>query len=225
MNATINTKYRDFAEKKVAPTFKKANIIEVEFLTEGCLIEKYSKVEYAAISYALCQGAKNDLFTEDEFLLYNKSAVYSRIGWVNSSGFSFGPNDHIMIPSFLMNIIMQIGKTQDSSLGLTVIPKDAPKDFKPMDIDRMREISMWLENLSGYEGGFGYPSDKSGSFEFMTMTLVDNEIRRHDSKAHPVYAMMASVVGPKYVATILSPIITYGNTEMFEGLLWQLTSI
>jgi hypothetical protein len=224
-NVTNESRFRDFAEKHVAPQFVEAQTVEVEFFEEGNLIESYCNIEYQAVQYAVekMNGSLN--FTTDEFLHYCKTMVYARINWVINAKPSVHPTEHLMVPSFLMNIIMQIGLVQDPSLGLTITPASVPTSFIPMDRGRMMQISMRLESISGYEGGFGYPRDKSGAWDFMTMTLINNDIKRHDSQAHPVYAIMASVVGPKLVTSVLSPIVTYGSSSMFEGLLWQLTSI
>lgn len=225
MNDTINTKFRDFAEQNVAPHYVEAQTIEVEFFNEGNLIEEYCNVEFQAIQYALERANGKVDFSKEEFLLYCKTMVYSRISWVLNQKPTVHPTEHIMVPSFLMNIIMQIGIASDLSLGITVEPANTPKDFSPMPMEKMRRISMRLESLSGYEGGFGYPRDKTGAWDFMTMTMINNDIRRHDATAHPVYAMMASVVGPKLITSVLSPIVNYGSTRTLEGLLWQLTSI
>lgn len=225
MSDTILQTYRDFAERNVAPQFKEAKTVKVDFLSEGSLIANYCNIEYQAIEYALEKANGKVDFTKEEFLQYCKTMVYSRISWVLGNKPHVHPTEHIMVPSFLMNIIMQIGVATNLPLGITVEPSDIPSDFELMPISEMRKISMRLENLSGYEGGFGYPRDKSGAWEFMTMTLVNSDIMRHDADAHPVYALMASVVGPKLIETVLSPIVTYGNTNVFEGLLWQLTSI
>lgn len=225
MNDTINTKFRDFAEQNVAPHYVEAQTIGVEFFNEGNLIEEYCNVEFQAIQYALEKANGKVDFSKEEFLLYCKTMVYSRISWVLNQKPTVHPTEHIMVPSFLMNIIMQIGIASDLSLGITVEPANTPKDFSPMPMEKMRRISMRLESLSGYEGGFGYPRDKTGAWDFMTMTLINNDIRRHDANAHPVYAMMASVVGPKLITSVLSPIVNYGSTSTLEGLLWQLTSI
>lgn len=225
MNDTQFTKLRDFAEKNVAPHYVEAQTVQVDFFTEGNLIEEYCNVEYQAIQYALEKMNGKVDFTVDEFLLYCKTMVFSRISWVLNNRPTVHPTEHIMVPSFLMNIIMQIGVANDLSLGITVVPANVPEVFSPMPMDRMRKISLRLESLTGYEGGFGYPRDKAGSWDFMTMTMINNDIKRHDANAHPVYALMASVVGPKLITSVLNPIVTYGSTNIFEGLLWQLTSI
>lgn len=219
------TKFRDFAERNVAPHYVEAQTVTVNFFEEGNLIEEYCNIEYQAISYALEKSNGAVDFTKEQFLLYCKTMVYSRVAWVLNKRPLVHPTEHLIVPSFLMNIIMQIGVAQDLSLGITVQPSTVPEDFEGMEMSEMRKISMRLESLSGYEGGFGYPRDKAGAWEFMTMSLINGDIRRHDAKAHPVYALMASVVGPKLIESVLSPIVTYGSNSLFEGLLWQLTSI
>lgn len=223
MNGQVNQKFRDLAEKSVAPQFKEATKVEVDFLSEGNLIEKYCEIEYYAIEYALRKVVSTVEFTKKEFVQYCKTLLASRIEYVLGGKPTVYPTDHIMVPSFLENILMQIGEAMDLSLGIRILPKKIT--LTPMSLENMRKISMRLESLDGYEGGFGYPRDKTGSWDFMTMTLVNNDIRRHDAQAHPVYALMAAVVGPKLISSVLSPMVTYGTTDLFEGLLWQLTSI
>lgn len=216
------TKFRSLAEQNSAPVFISMQEETVSFLNEGSLIDKYAEIEYAAIEYAM----KNQTmpFTKEKFVQYCTTIVVSRIQYVLNKKPIVYPTDHIMVPSFLMNIIMQIGIAQDLKLGLSVRPAE-PEEVSTLAIEEIRKISFYLEALKGYEGGFGYPRDKAGSWDLMTMQLIDNEIQRHDAEAHPVYALMASVIGPKLIESVLSPLVRYGDCTLFEGLLWQLTSI
>lgn len=217
-----STKFRNLAEKNVAPVFLKVQEVTVSFLNEGSLIDKYAEIEYSAIEYAYQPSPMP--FTKEEFKNYCLNLVLSRIQYVLNKKPLVYPTDHIMVPSFLMNIIMQIGIAQDLKLGISVKPAE-PDSVPAVAIEKMREISFYLEALKGYEGGFGYPRDKAGSWDLMTMQLIGNEIQRFDAEAHPVYALMASVIGPKLIESVLSPLVKYGDSTLFEGLLWQLTSI
>lgn len=227
MNNDANSKkFRDLAEKNVSPKFIEAKTYKVKLFEEGNLFNKYVSIEQKALEYAISRKGQQSSYTDDllrKFPDYCKALVASRVDYVLGGRPVVKPMDHVMVPSFLMNIIMQIGEVMDLSTGIRLLPEEV--DTPSISLDEMREISMLLESIREYEGGFGYPKDKSGSWEFMTMWLVGTQLQRFSADAHPVYALMASVIGLKQIESVLNPLVTYGDTNLFEGLLWQLTSI
>lgn len=223
-SVNTETKFRSLAEKNVAPSFIKAQDVQVTFLSEGNLIDKYSDIDYKALEYELKTQPLD--FTMEEYRMYNRAVVKSRVDYVSGIKPLIHPTDHIAVPAFLENIVMQIGLCQDLKLGVTIKPAPIEDDdSSSLALDKIRSISMRLESIPGFACGFGYPRDKSGSWDFMTMQLIDNQIVRHESTAHPVYALMAAVVGPKLIQSVLNPLVRYGDSNIFEALLWQLTSV
>lgn len=219
----ISNKFRDVAEHNVAASYISQQTYEVDMLGSDCLIDQFAKVEYSAINAEVTRTGGVVTFSENDFVLFCRQAVITRVHWVLGEKYLTHPNDKIMIPSFLMNIIMQIGLAYEVRLGITLKPKAGLKDV--LTIDKVREISFFLRSIKSYDGGLGYLKDKTGVWDFMSMTLVNNQIQRYNADAHPVFALMASVVGPKLVQSVLSPLVRYGDMNFFEGLLWELTTV
>lgn len=230
-NSNPITEIRGLAERNCKTMFRQFMQCEVSFLGEGCLIDEYINIEYTALEIAMEDKAIG--FTKDEFYAYCKGLVVARIDYVADNHPVIKPQAHLAVPAFLMNIISQIGLANDATLGISVTPKTVDEKFivkenakeGQITVAKAQEISLRLENIKSYACGFGYSNDKKGSWDFMTMQLIENEVCRHDATAHPVYALMASVVGTHLISSVLNPLVTYGSTALFKDLLWQLKSI
>jgi hypothetical protein len=213
----------------VTPKFFEWQEVEVNLLTDGCLIEEYARVEYAAIQARLQLTGGSVSFTEQEFIKFCMTYVYARVQWVNGKTYLHPREKGLVIPSFLSLILQNIGRAASYDLGIELIPVFPTEvgglEFKPMDVNEMRKISADLKVISDYEGASELPRDKSGCFEFMSMQLIDDRIRSHTRDHHNVYALMASVMGPSLVRSVLDPLVVYGEQRLFRGLLWELTSV
>lgn len=240
-DSMYHEEFQKVAEAKVTPQPIQQSVVEVEFCGEGSLIGKFATVEYSAIESQICSQGGVVPFSEEEFLTYCRTIVYSRISWVNNQPYVMHPLEKVMVPGFLSDVCMNIGTALDVSLGITLKPKmvgqmDSRKDgedrvscairsYGLMSLDEMKRISGFLRAIPGYRGALGYLKDKSGTFDFMSMQLVDGVIAHHDAKVHPVYALLASVVGPHMVASALSPLVRYGDSAFLSNLLWEVTSV
>lgn len=222
MNRIADEKYRKVVTN-VAPKFIKWQEVEVNLLTEGCLIDEYASVEYASIVSKLRITGGSVSFTEQEFIKFCRTYVYARICWVNNKTVIHPNTIGILVPTFLSLILQNIGRASNFSLGLDLVP--AMPEFDPMEISEVRKISAELKIIPGYEGAVALPKDKAGCFEFMSMQLIDDQIVSHSPDAHPVYALMASIVGPSLIRSVLDPMVYYGDSNLYRGLLWELTSV
>jgi hypothetical protein len=215
------------------------------------MLAKYSEIEYQALHAKVTLSGGEVPFTMEEFKEYIRALVYSRVAWVNSLKYVVHPNEPIAVPAFLSVVLMNIGNAEEVSLGLRLVPeikgmfhivekgegnnKEKVWEVKPFNIiekdlklankDLMQKISNYLKAIEGYEYGKGYLKDKSGTFDFMSMQVVDSYITHHEAQAHPVYALLASILQPHLVASALSPLVRYGSVEFLKGLLWEVTAI
>lgn len=222
--------FRDLAERNVKPHYAEMQEIEVDFFTEGNLIQDYAEVEFKAIKFEASKFNWEVPFTQKEFIQYCKAIVVSRIAWVlgDSEQLKFRPTDNVMTPSLIDAICKQIGLCTNTRLGVILKPKmpsfTSTKEWK-VDMNKMNEISFFLHSMDNYVGARGYLRDKQGVWDFMTMQLIDNQIKNPTMDPHPVYSVFAAVIGPKMISSVLSPMVKYGDLDVYRGLLWELTSV
>lgn len=222
--------FRNLAERNVKPHYVEMQEIEVDFFTEGNLITDYAEVEFKAISYEASKFNWSVPFSQEEFIQYCKVIVTSRIAWIlgDTPHLKFRPTDNIMTPSLIDAICKQIGLCVNTKLGVILKPKMpsfVTSDTWKVDMNKMMEISYFLTSMDNYVGARGYLRDKQGVWDFMTMQLIDNQIKNPTMDPHPVYSVFAAVIGPKMISSVLSPLVKYGDLDVYRGLLWELTSI
>lgn len=227
------------AEKSIRPAPVDFTEAEVSFSVDEGIFAEYIDAEYAAIRANIV--TENQFpFSKEEFVRYCKTLLNSRIAWVCGvhEFLIIRPEDKIVCPALLAQVLMNIGTASDNSLGIVLNPSFGFSDDEAVRGEQVKELkaqlmtkaevqqlSYYLRNLENYVGALGYLKDKSGSWDFMTMSLVDNSIRNHQSVSHPVYALLAAVVGTKQVASLLNQRVKYGDVATFRALIWQLVSI
>lgn len=222
MNRNAEDIYRKVVSQ-VSPTHVEWTEVPVNVMTDGCLIEEYAKVEYQAIVNKLALSGGIVRVSEEEFINFCKTLVYARICWVNGTKFMHPNTPGILVPAFLSLVIQNIGRASNIALGLALTP--VVPEFTPMSVTEIQKISAFLKSIPGYEGATALPKDKEGCFEFMSMQLIGTAIRTYTPETHPVYALMASIIGPHYIESVLNPRVYYGDINLYRGMLWQITSV
>lgn len=217
--------YRDLAEKRVKPHYAEAQICEVSLFNEGCLITDFEVIEYQAISMEAAKNHWKVPFSLDTFQAYCNTIVASRVAWTLNAmdHVIVYPTDDIIVPGLLDTICKQIGVCTNTKLGVTLKPQ-LVTGVKLLSKDEMEQVSFFLRSLDNYIGAEGYVRDKSGVYDFMTMQLIDNQVKNPTMDPHPVYSLLASIIGPKLIASVLTPMVVYGDSDIYRSLLWQLTS-
>lgn len=245
MEGTLQySKAVEAAAKKVTPRVLDDVIVQVEFSTKKGIFEDYIQAEYSALVYYEQQHGRGDLpdwLTEDVFSKYCASALVSRIMWVNDKprDVIFRPEEDVLVPSLLDNILKNIGKVSDPKLGITLMPTLA-EDMKwsasegnnsaetdVLDRETIFRVSSFLKKTAGYIGGLGYLKDKSGTWDFMTMQCLETSVYNFTPDSHPAYSLLAAVVAPAWLKSAVdwSPRVRYGNLTFYKTLLTDLTSV
>jgi len=243
MDKSINLleSYKKLVNSRLIPVPRSYDEIDVTFeVGEGTMLMEYADIEYQALCARIQLTGGEVPFSDEEFRSYIKTLLYSRVAWVRNVKYIIHPNDPIVVPAFLSVVLMNIGNAEDVSLGVRLIPRiegmvDEKGVVKPLETIRddlgllevfnMRKISNYLQSVDGYNYSKGYIKDKSGVFDFMSMQVVENYIVHHNADSHPVYALMASILQPHMVASVLSPLVKYGSVSFLHGLLWEVTAV
>lgn len=223
---------------------------EVEFTSTGSLLKDYVREEYATIMMLCRRNFMMEVpFSEDHFFAYNCWCIQQRIDWVNGKKPSWYPTDRKAFPAFISVICQNIGKVTDPESGIILTPKFGDLcDFTKVakigqdevtqetnrdgeiichcfDSEDADTISRFLKSLGGYQCADGYLKDKDGVADFMLMQVISGEVLSIKSKSHPVYALMASVVGAKLVAASLNPMMKYADVDTLKILLSEVVSV
>lgn len=210
--------------EQIKAHFNEMQVIKVEMQLQQAVLSDYISVEFKAIQLEAEKLHITLPFNEDKFKKYCQTFIVSRVNWVNGDMRSviIRPEDHVMCPALLDAVCKNIGLVLEMSQGLRLEPTvDATTET--LTVPEMQEVSFYLESIPSYVGGWGYIKDKSGSWEFMSMQLVEKAIMNEQAH-HPAYSLLASIVGPKWIGAATAPRIKYGDLSMYRGLLWQLTT-
>lgn len=216
--------YEKLAEKNLTHMPIDYQIVEVHVnlaspVLESFILELHSNLEAAA---SLKGGVVG--ISLDEFRDYVHSLIATRIQYVRGDRAVFRPTDSVVIPSYLSVLLENLGQAIDHDLGVELVP--CAIDC-PLKLEEIYSISRKLRVLGavGFEYSDGYSRDRTGSWDFMSMTLIEDEIQRHNGDAHPVYAILASTIGLRGVETALSPRVKYGNAQHLASVVRSLASL
>jgi len=236
------------AAQQLKPHSEESVTIEVGFDPTKGILKEYLDAEFDAIRYEYEKSGSTlpEWFDRSHFGKYCNSALQSRVAWVRNemSDVIFRPEEKVLLPSLLDNVLKNIGQAFDTRLGIILMPTLASEksksdeaqaskqegdssSFEVLTRDECLKTSYFLQTISTYIGGFGYMKDKSGSFDFMTMQVLDDAVRNINDTAHPAYSILAAIVAPHWLqsAVQFSPRVKYGDIQFYKSLVWQLTSI
>jgi len=237
-NTPENSTFGDVANKRLRPMPRDFTTLEVSLDLTGKVLSTYIEELYVAFESELAtQSAHQMLFTLQELTDYAWILVYERVAYVRGDQrprLQF--NDAISVPAFLSVVLAQLGRAEEPSLGLVLIPslpsqitvtKDSwtVKTVEP-SVARVRDVT-WFMRMSkllttfskfGFEYAYGYDRAKSGSFEFMAMSVLEDHVMHHTDSTHPVYALLASVLSLRGAESALSPRVDYGDVNEMRNL-------
>lgn len=214
---------QDISER-IRPTYKDVQTVEVQFHPETGCFKEFVEVEYSALELEATKAGLSLPFSEEDFSKYCTTFIVSRVAWVmgEKTSLILHPADKIICPALLDAVTKNIGHVMETKQGLTLVPTIESKD-NVLSKPECEKISFFLASLPNYMGGMGYVKDKTGSWEFMSMQLVENVVMS-EVDCHPAYSTLAAIVGPKWLGAVTAPRIRYGDLDMYRSLLWQLTS-
>lgn len=220
---------QNYIEKSVAPmpfTFSEVPV-EVDFNSEVLLT--YSEELFNNINMAVSLKGGNFMIEEEEFMKYINTIIKMRIDYVRGYRVMCGPTERFVVPAFLSLVLSNIGRARHLDYGIELVPK-LVGDLKGQVFDKQADfmtVSNALRLLRGIglEYAEGYSRDKEGSFDFMTMTLIDGIVRNISKEPHPVYALLSATLNVRGIESVLSPRITYGNVSHLANLVRGLATL
>lgn len=204
--------------------------VEVDVLPKG-LVE-YTEEEYYAIENTVTANGKSfpEDITLEKFRAYCMYCIMQRVKWVRNERPDFRPQDNLIFPSLLAVISENVGEVTADREALVIRPviTKETEDYINANITKpeVERISRFLEkSVPGYQGSKGYVKSKIGVADYMLMQVVQGIVSstRHDS--HPVYALLADILGIKIIDSALNPTQKYGESVYFGALMSQLTTV
>jgi len=194
-------------------------IVQVAIDPGSQVLLAYCKALWEWIS---TRSRREPSFTEDELRLYVQALVTARVDYVSRTGYRpiIHWADKTAVPAFVSVVMAQIGVVRAPQLGLEVIPVVADgKGVRP-ELSFMTIMSLKLKALAddGFEFAEGYDKDKSGAFDFMMFSLLDEkstEMVTSFPDSAPVYALLSSFVANQRLSQLWGPLISYGNLNEF----------
>jgi hypothetical protein len=196
----------------------------------------YSNALYANLTQKVdAHGGRLD-FTALQLFSYLQFLVVLRVMWVNGIGGWTHPAERLAVPPYMTLLLASIGIVSEPRLGLELKPGLC---FAGLDVPNLREFqstfpkedayrfSNILKGLStlGLDYAEGFPTDKRGSWEFMTFVVQNNVVTRYDATAHPGLAVCAATMNLRGAESVLLPRVSYGSFASFDRLMYLVSEL
>jgi len=219
----------NYIEKNVSPMPAEFTEVSVEVDFNSPVLDTYVDELYSNIMMAV--EMKGGVFNiqEEEFVKYINTIIKMRVDYVCGFKVMMGPTERLVVPSYLSCVLSNIGRARHLDYGVELVPK-LVSQLKDQVFDKKSDlisISNALRLLKGigFEYAEGYTRSKEGSFDFMTMTLMDGMVRNISKDPHPVYALLSSTLNVRGVESVLSPRISYGSQAHLANLVRGLATL
>lgn len=218
-------KLKAFVSERLTATPDKYDRVAVSINTNAKVLTTYKAELFSEWSLACQVLGRSMLFTQEELSRYIDMLVQTRVSYVQGKRVEISPTDRIAVPAYLSLVLSNVGLAQDSTQGIELYPEmvneiQIDKEFM-LDISRKIRI---LSNI-GIEYADGYVRSRDGSFEFMSMALIDDYVRTWTKDAHPVYALLSSTLAIRGIEAVLSPRINYGSEAHMVSLVRHLAAV
>lgn len=218
----------NYIEKNVSPMPANFDEVKVEMRCDTMILNTYVEELYSNIQMAVSMKGGTFNITVEEFTKYVNTLVKMRIDYVRGERVLCGPTERIVVPAYLSCVLSNIGRARHLDYGIELIPyievkKDDVYTEKP-DFMRISNALRLLRGI-GFEYADGYTRSKEGSFDFMTMSLMDGIVKNISKDPHPVYALLSSTLGVRGIETVLSPRISYGMENHLANLVRGLATL
>jgi len=209
----------NYVEQNVSARPAQFDEVKVQISTNTEVLATYIDELYSNIRMAVSLKGGDFGIDVDTFTKYIHTIIKTRVDFVVGNKILFGPTERVVVPSFLSCVLSNIGRARHIDYGIELIPDYKGGDVFTNKTEFMR-VSNQLKILKGigFEYAEGYTRSKEGSFDFMTMALIDGTVRNISKEPHPVYALLSSTLGVRGVETVLSPRITYGSETHLASL-------
>lgn len=215
---------KDFAEGRMSVTPASVDVVNVHVDLFATVLAEYKEELFLSWDQKASMRGMELTFSQEELSLYLDMLVITRVTYCLGKRVDVRPTDGIAVPSFLSLVLSNVGLARNDDLGIELRP--AVKSDVVIDPDFMWRISRAIRALSniGVEYAEGYTRDRTGSYDFMSMTLIEEHVKCPDKTPHPVYALMASTLGIRGIETVLSPRINYGSVSYMRTLVRHLAA-
>lgn len=215
------------AEMNIRPMAARYDVVEVNLHVDSPVLVVYTNELYnELVGLAEMRGGEFSV-SEEDFTKYVNTIVKARVDYVRHERPLFGPTERVAIPSFLAVVLANLGIAVDVDKGIELRPSLEIDDSSLLSKDELFKISSVLKRFSslGFEYSDGYARDRMGSWDFMAMSVIEDNVLRHDKESHPVYALMASTLAIRGIETVLSPRIEYGSVNHLASLVRQVATV
>lgn len=231
--------FGDVANKRLRPMPREYTTLDVSLDLTSLVLATYIDELYAAMETELATqtGQRQMLFSQGDLRDYCWILVYERVAYVRGDQRPrLRYSDVFVVPAFLSVVLAQLGRAEEPSLGLVLMPglpsqvgvngnkwtfkAEESTMARERDMDWFMRVSRVLTSFSkfGFEYAYGYDRAKSGSFEFMAMSVLQDHVMHHTDSTHPVYALLASVLSLRGAESALSPRVDYGDINEMRNL-------
>lgn len=221
----ISTVEKQFGDEltRIQPMPLNSVDIDVLLSVDSPLLKEYVSELNEAIHTKLgYTGGHTDL-NEETLLQYAATLVHSRVNYVLGRTVTVHPMDRIAVPAYISLLLSNIGDVKEVTTGIYLHPRIKEEGFVPLTKEEMKKISRKLEMLGaiGLEYSEGYLRDKTGSWDFMTMVVMENavDVQRYNNQASPVYSVLAATLLVRGVESILVPRVSYGRLDDMKRLM------
>lgn len=184
--------------KLPVPQPASAEVIEVNIGFSN-IMHDYADELY--FQFETASQKENLPFTREELVTYLKVLLQQRVLNCIGGKAVIRPFDNHRVPAMFAVILEMIGKCEDASTGIILLPK-LGKELVDLDVDVdwMYKFNLRLAMFErcGFIFAKGLPKPRNGDFDFMSFEVLEDVVRhmRNDKpESYAVAAAMLSLTG------------------------------
>lgn len=185
----------------VKPVFIAFNQVDVKITAKSEVFKAFSLAYLNGIKDKLSLAGGGLPVEEDQVKAYLEYAVYAAVTLQDHDSRDRGAllwkrHDTFYLPAFLGVFIAQIGVVNRPEIGIRLKPvwSGEPPKITRDGLVRVSGLLQVLEN-HGFEMMRGLPRVSEGSWQMMSMIVVEQHVLSTTPEHHPSYAVMAAFFG------------------------------
>lgn len=203
--------------------FNMKPVYDEDLLLEAEISRSEFLVELADILCYHFQVINIDMSRED-ILKYLEGLLYLRVHYVNKSLPASCRDQYDrawVMPVLVSQLCSHIGKAVElDAKAIVILPIT---NLPEPDVDQMISVSAKLRLLGdrGIALATELPRSRDGSYDFMTMNVIQGVVKARSMEVPPVYAFLAAITENRIVEDCFSPRVSYGSTKRYRQFVEQ----
>lgn len=179
--------------------------VKVNISTNNGVLSRYTDDFVVAVEAVVALGGGKVPVSGEDLEKYLKYCVQARVlNLIGDKNVVWKRYSTYAIPSFLAVLVAQIGYSTNPDIGVQIVPT-LQEEVVEVDEAFLSRVSSFLMSLEskGFEMMKGLPRNRDGSWEMMSMEVIDGVVRATDNTRSAVYSICAAFLSTTGLASVL----------------------